>query len=117
MDADELENILENLVRVGTVTDVDGAGQRVRVKFRDTGLTSDWLRVLQRTGEGLDIAPDGEHTHKIIDTWTGGGQASTQPSHSHPGSTVTAWMPKVNSEVLCLYLPVFSGDGFVLGGL
>lgn len=24
-------------------------------------------------------------------------------------------MPKVNSEVLCLYLPVFSGDGFVLG--
>ena len=100
MDADELENILENLVRVGTVTDVDGAGQRVRVKFRDTGLTSDWLRVLQRT-----------------DTWTGGGQASTQPSHSHPGSTVTAWMPKVNSEVLCLYLPVFSGDGFVLGGL
>lgn len=59
MDADELENILENLVRVGTVTDVDGAGQRVRVKFRDTGLTSDWLRVLQRTGEGLDIARTG----------------------------------------------------------
>ena len=113
---DELENILENLVRVGTVTDVDGAG-RCRVKFQDTGITSDWLRVLQRTGEGLDIAPDGEHTHKITDTWTGGGQASTQPSHSHPGSTATVWLPKVNSEVLCLYLPVFGGDGFVLGGL
>ena len=31
MDADELENILENLVRVGTVTDVDGAGDRKSV--------------------------------------------------------------------------------------
>lgn len=29
------------------------------------------------------------------------------------GSTV--WMPNVNDYVLCLYLPVFNGDGFVLG--
>lgn len=94
MDADELENILENLVRVGTVTDVDGAGQRVRVKFRDTGLTSDWLRVLQRTGEGLDIAPDGEHTHKIIDTWTGGGQASTQPATATRGAQLRRGCPR-----------------------
>ena len=56
---DELENILENLVRVGTVTDVDGAG-RCRVKFQDTGITSDWLAVLQRPGTGQPH-PHGRH--------------------------------------------------------
>jgi len=25
-------------------------------------------------------------------------------------------MPKVNDRVLCLYLPIFNGDGIVLGG-
>ena len=27
------------------------------------------------------------------------------------------WMPLVNDTVLTLYLPVFNGDGFVLGGI
>ena len=26
-------------------------------------------------------------------------------------------MPKVNDQVLVLYLPVFNGDGFILGGI
>lgn len=26
-----------------------------------------------------------------------------------------AWIPSVNSVVLCLYLPVFNGDGFIVG--
>lgn len=26
------------------------------------------------------------------------------------------WTPAINNRVLCLYLPVFNGDGFVLGG-
>lgn len=26
-----------------------------------------------------------------------------------------SWLPKVNSTVLVLYLPVFNGDGFILG--
>ncbi len=25
------------------------------------------------------------------------------------------WMPKINDVVLCLYLPVWNGDGFVVG--
>ena len=29
----------------------------------------------------------------------------------------TYWMPKINDTVLCLYLPVFNADGFILGGL
>ncbi len=27
------------------------------------------------------------------------------------------WLPKINELVLVLYLPVFGGDGFILGGL
>ena len=29
----------------------------------------------------------------------------------------TWWMPKVNDQVLVLYLPVFNSDGFILGGI
>jgi len=70
------EKILRNLVRIGTVTAVDQKKHRARAKFQDSGITSDWLYIVQ----------------------TGG-----------------AWMPKVNDTVLTLYLPVFNGDGFVLG--
>ncbi len=27
------------------------------------------------------------------------------------------WMPKINDRVVCLYIPVFNGDGFVIGGI
>lgn len=26
-----------------------------------------------------------------------------------------SWMPSVNDTVLCLYFPVFNGDGYILG--
>lgn len=29
----------------------------------------------------------------------------------------TQRMPRVNDQVLVLYLPVFNGDGFILGGI
>lgn len=119
---DDLENILENLVRVGTVTDVDGAG-RCRVKFQDTGITSDWLAVLQRPGTQVKITPDGGHSHGISETYLSREQAShthtadTKADHAHGGSSAEGWTPKVNSRVVCLYLPVSNGDGFVLGQL
>lgn len=27
------------------------------------------------------------------------------------------WMPKINDTVVALYLPIYDGDGFVLGGV
>ena len=47
---DELQNILSRLVQTGTVTAVDSAKRRARVKFKDTGIISDWLYVLQHYG-------------------------------------------------------------------
>lgn len=112
----EAERILENLVRIGTVTVVDAGKRLARVKFQDTGIPSGWLPVIQHYGADLYIEPDAKHTHDIADTFTGGGSASTYPDHDHlPGSHVTYWMPKVNDTVLTLYLPVFNGDGFILG--
>lgn len=32
-------------------------------------------------------------------------------------SSALGWMPSINDTVLCLYVPVFNGDGFVLGVL
>lgn len=110
MDA---ENILAGLVRIGTVTATKGS--MVRVKFRDGDMTSGWLYVLQRSGGGVSVPPDGGHTHQITDTYTGGGQASTQLNHAHAGTVTGGWMPNINDTVLVIYLPVWQGDGFILG--
>lgn len=83
------ENYVQNMVRVGIVTDVDKNDRRVRVRFPNLNMTSGWLYVLQSP-------PD---VKIIIDF------------------TVTPWMPSVNDKVLCLYIPVFNGDGFVLGAI
>ncbi len=72
--------MLENLVRVGTVTAVDADAGKARVLFQDMGFTSGWLAVLRR------------------------GQEDN-------------WLPKVNDTAVVLYLPVWQGDGFVLGVL
>ena len=78
---DELQNILSRLVQTGTVTAVDSAKRRARVKFKDTGIISDWLYVLQHHGANFYIKPDAKHTHEITDTFTGGGTASEFPDH------------------------------------
>lgn len=90
-----MEDIVSRMVQIGVVTDTDAQGRRVRVKFPDTGLTSDWLRVLQNPC-AVTAGSEQEHTH---------------------GVTVAAWMPKVNDTVLVVYLPVFNSDGFVIGGI
>lgn len=96
----DIDAILSRVVQIGTVTAVSAAGRKARVKFKDTGITSDWLKVVQRFGEGIYIQPDG-----------------TGPHDHAPKSCVTYWMPRVNDQVLVIYLPVFNGDGFVVGGI
>ena len=34
-----------------------------------------------------------------------------------PDHSITPYMPKVNETVLVLYIPVFNGDGVILGGV
>lgn len=107
----ETEKALENLVRVGTVTDVDNSQHRVRVKFRDMDMTSGWLKVL----DTRPSIPDYGVSQRTEYASGGSGEAAFA-SHKHD-LTIHQWMPKVNDTVLTLYLPVFNADGFVLGKL
>ncbi len=111
------ENLIKHMVREGVVSSQNTSDGTVRVKYPDTGVLSGWLKVLQHGSMAISIAPDGEHTHVISDTYSGGGSASTIPSHSHTGSVTGGWMPSINARVLVLCIPIFNGDGFVLGGL
>lgn len=88
------ETLLTRIVQVGTVTAV--MGTKARVLFRDSGMTSDWLSVLQTPGAGVGMREAGD------------------PSHVHAAS-VTTWVPAVNDTVVCLYLPIANSDGFILG--
>jgi len=128
------ENILKNLVRVGTVQAVDPTKRKARVWYDDLGIVSGWLSVLQFYGaavrvqggahiheHGVSFEPD--HTHDApVDISNAGGHRHVvtydiMESHEHSGTTLAAWMPIVGARVLVLYLPVFNGDGFILGGL
>ncbi len=116
----DVGKILSRMVQVGFVSAINAEKRMARVQFPDTGITSGWLYVLQHSGMGTSIVPDGGHTHNITvnDTYTGGGSATIKaiPNHDHLGSVTTVWMPKINEQVVVLYLPVKDGDGFILGG-
>lgn len=133
MNTEELRRSLMGLVRVGTVMDVDSTKKRARVKFASEGFTSGWLYVIQRSGGGVYVPDAGSHNHGQKVSTNGshshGGQVSTdgshdhsittQPDHTHEGTKTTSWMPKVNDNVLCLYVPTDdgNGDGYILGGV
>ena len=107
---DGILNALENLVRVGTVTWTDPDKRVARVKFRDTDIPSAPLHVLANR----PYIPDYDTRPQRTEFEAGGSEAASFASHSH-ALAVKPWMPRVNAVVLCLYLPVWNGDGYILG--
>lgn len=108
----DMQNALENMVRTGTVTDVDSSTNRARVLYEDMDeMTSGWVYILQHLDTDVLVAPDGAHTHTLTT-----GSASTAPDHAHKGSALGKWLPQVNDRVLIIYVPVPNADGFILGG-
>ena len=105
------EQIIRRMVRIGTVTAVDNGTRLARVKFPDTGHTSGWLPVLATPPAIPDYTVPQRTEYE-----SGGSDAAAFARHKHD-LTIKPWMPKVNDTVLTLYLPVFNGDGFVLGGI
>lgn len=90
-------DILNSIVRIGTVSSVDAGRRTARVKFPDMGgMVSGDLKVLQHNGAAVNVQVSDKHSH---------------------AASVGYWMPRVNDAVVCLYLPVFNGDGFILGGV
>ena len=105
----EIEKILKNLVRIGTVTVTDPDKRVARVKFEDTGRLSGWLYVLANRS----YIPDYDVPQQT-EARAGGAGYPQFESHTHD-QIIKPWMPKVNAVVLTLYLPVLDGDGFILG--
>lgn len=123
-------------VRIGKVTDVNKKKRLVRVKFEDTGITSGWLPVMQHYKAIVYTEEAGLHDHqfthpspyqlKILNTQNGTRQiwdeeekvtgADNSTNHQHK-SHVVWWVPATDDIVICLYLPCFNADGFVLGGI
>lgn len=106
------DSILSGLVRLGTVTAVDNAKHKARVKFQSEDMTSGWLYVL----DNRPFIPDYDVVPQRTEYESGGSGEAAFASHKHD-LKIKQWMPKVNQTVLCLYLPSFNADGFVLGGV
>lgn len=88
---------VNSMVRVGRVSSVNLGAKQCRVFFPDQGnMVSDWLPVLQRPMESVEIKPAEEHVHKAYVTW---------------------WMPEVNDRVVVVYPYGWNTNGFVLGAI
>lgn len=105
----EMETVLENLVRIGTVTWTDPVERVARVKFKDTDLSSAPLHVLANR----PYIPDYDVPQRTEFEQGGSGDPAFE-NHKHD-LIIKPWMPKVNATVLCLYLPAWNGDGYILG--
>lgn len=105
----DLEKILAQLVRIGTVTATDPIKRVARVKFQDTGMTSGLLYVLA----SRPYTPDYDISQRTEYEEGGSGDAAYE-RHEHD-LKIKPWMPRVNATVLTLYLPILDADGFILG--
>lgn len=83
------------MLRIGVVMALDEEIHACRVKFPDTDIISGFLPVLQHPYTKITLQPEKEHCHD--DSYT------------------TFWSPRINDTVLCVYEPIFNGDGYVIG--
>lgn len=95
-------NQIEDMIRIGKVNDIRENERMVRVFFEDTKVMSGWLKVLKNSS--------------FIPKKDASQETEAADGHTH-GLVISPWMPNVGDAVLCLYMPVFGGDGYVLGGL
>lgn len=108
---DNIDPRVAGMVRIGTVSDVKNDEHKCRVIFKDSGMTSAWLYVVTNQ----PFIPDYD-APQVTEYRGGGAGMAAFESHNHD-LIIKPWMPKVGQTVLCLYMPVFNADGFVLGGV
>ena len=106
----DIEKILAGLVRVGSVTAIDNGKRIARMKFQDSGITSDWLAVLDTHPHIPDYDGEPQRTE-----YAQGGEGEAQYERHKHDLTIKPWMPLVGDLVVALFLPVFNGHGFILG--
>jgi len=110
-----MDEVLSRIIRYGVVSAVDQSNRKVRVIFENMDMTSGWVYVLQHNGTCVNVGLNGLHVHEIKDAQNGE-SLEDAGEHKHSAS-LTYWMPKVRDKVIVLYMPVYNGDGFVLGAI
>jgi hypothetical protein len=87
-----------------------------RVKFEDTGIISGWLKVIDNRPyfPTYERPWDGDVLINETELRGGGSGDPAYEEHTHDVRE-RMWMPKIDDRVLCVFLPVRNGDGFVLG--
>ena len=87
--------VMKKIIRIGVVHSFDASNRTARVKFESLGGSRPRSVVpgqKDQTGDKTAIAEG--HTHAAY---------------------VTDWTPRVNSMVLCIFIPDGGGDGYVIG--
>ena len=102
---------MEDIVRVGKVTAVNTSKHIAKVWFDALKIESGWMPVLINR----DYLP-GYGTAQRTEYEQGGTGSAAFESHKHD-ITIKPYMPMINDMVLVLYVPVFNGDGIILGGV
>ena len=114
-DREDLNYVLRavtSLVRVGKVMAVDNEKHIARVIFKAPDFNSDWLPVL----DTRDYIP-GYEGGDCTEYESGGSGMAAFERHRH-NLRIFPFMPKINDQVLCVYLPMDDtsrSDGFILG--
>lgn len=99
------------VVRIGTVSDVDNEKHLARVIYKDAGMTSSWLRVV----DNRPYIPDYDVPQRT-EYEAGGSFYAEFASHKHD-LIIKQWMPHINDAVLVLCNPINDSDGFILGAV
>lgn len=109
----DLEMVIRNIVRIGTVSSVNEDERTAKVIFLDRGATlvSADLKILKNPS----FIPN-KNVEQRTEYQQGGSGESSFERHKH-NLIISPWIPEISSTVLCLYLGCEYGDGFVLGGL
>ena len=116
------------MVRLGTVVDVNEDKTKARVKFTSQGIVSDWLYVAQFPEWG-NISSENHteyatHRHNIAAKWGDikdsfggslqGGETEADGGHSHLIKHIQ-WFPRVNDKAICLFPTGSDSHGYIVG--
>ena len=116
------------IVRIGTVVDVNSDKTKARVKFTSQGIVSDWLHVAQFPEWG-NISSEmyteySLHKHDIAEKWGDikdslggdlqGEKTDWDGGHNHRIKHIQ-WFPRVNDKAICLFPSGSDSHGYIVG--
>lgn len=116
MASKEIMDELKKVFRIGRIHSFDATARTARVKFEDRGgIISAPIKVVSRP-RTIIPASNSKTANRTAGTELNYDKngALTKEAHSH-AAYVTDWNPKVNSLVLCIFMPDGGGDGYVIG--